>query len=1115
MKNHAALKRSHCSIPDELVARESLPSAQEGTHAKPDAAFAQQEAAASAVKAVTQPASKTGAPAKHQPSGLSGAGLGPKLPSRTAKAKGTAAAVAPVVKDTSSQGAGEQRPCSQQAVGSGPGARASDTAVKLPANIQQLADELLKMVQEAKLGDDSPDSPAADDSVDMGQLQSLTDLLLQDMSGPGGMDLQALAQQLREQAQADQGPSSSSPRPNSQEAGGALQDDMQAEAVKSSALRGLMQQTKKTVEEQAKLGRMGTAATGAGASGSGARSGGAGGRRAGRGAGAAGAAAGGAGFPFADLLGSLGGAGGLLGGLGGAAGGEESSFMVDFIMQNLLSKDVLYGPLKEIRDKYPPWLAEQAASGSLPDHELQRYRLQLEAIEQVCCHYETAPKDFKRLLELVQQMQQHGDPPKAIVDEISSSTQASTTEPGADDEVPGKQRPDTLASMILSGWLKKKSQSKSLLAKKYQKRWFELTDETLAYAKDPKELKEANIVVFSLLECQWVKRIDEIKLEMRFPERVLRVAAESPGQADKWLHAMERNQIITAFTIEADSDEGESPVVKAAPAKPAVQKAAPLLRQISPPKSQSLQLPERPPSPRSLLANPRMGNMMMSTPTKAQPSEDDPEQEVQPFHSSGSERDSQALPCNTERYDSPVRTRSAEPGRSSDRAARLNIPLQHPPPAPNAPALTAAAAAATVTANSPSPAYDSPRFKPLTAKVQDEYSPTLRSVNSANSCSLVEDAASEAAVRVERAHSPASSSARGTGARRPPLPPVPAQDVLTLDQPASHTNGVGHGSRPGSAASSRFSAERHKLLPSAAQEERLELSPAPQPAPVPSTVSRPGAGLSRSLPRPQPPAADQVVLLSPEAAGAARIRSAGPRAGASSTSTQGLSGAATSRVMQQPPASQPSHSQAGVSEENWVEEDWDADSSDGEAHSTPAASSRSISNTPRTAGSAKTSGLVYKASTAQPQQMAHRDADVDSAMGSTVSRTRPVAPTPQQPQAVHSRVEQQPDRLAAAASGQPLMRSSWDSDDDEGAGVQRQHHPPVQPSPPAALQQPRKGPNQVKVQGRLEDSDEMQDLRQVAGSGQVRMHKNQMFAAQPDSGVTADAAFVEENWDSD
>ncbi|GFH05954.1 uncharacterized protein HaLaN_00505, partial [Haematococcus lacustris] len=294
------------------------------------------------------------------------------------------------------------------------------------------------MVQEAKLGDDSPDSPAADDSVDMGQLQSLTDLLLQDMSGPGGMDLQALAQQLSEQAQADQGPSSSSPRHDSQKAGGASQDDMQAEAVKSSALRGLMQQTKKTVEEQAKLGRMGTAATGAGASGSGARAGGAGGRRAGRGAGAAGAAAGGAGFPFADLLGSLGGAGGLLGGLGGAAGGEESSFMVDFIMQNLLSKDVLYGPLKEIRDKYPPWLAEQAASGSLPDHELQRYRLQLEAIEQVCCHYETAPKDFKRLLELVQQMQQHGDPPKAIVDEISSSTQASTTEPGADDEVPGE-----------------------------------------------------------------------------------------------------------------------------------------------------------------------------------------------------------------------------------------------------------------------------------------------------------------------------------------------------------------------------------------------------------------------------------------------------------------------------------------------------------------------------------------------------------------------------------------------------------------------------------------------------------------------------------------------------
>ena len=36
--------------------------------------------------------------------------------------------------------------------------------------------------------------------------------------------------------------------------------------------------------------------------------------------------------------------------------------MVDFILKSLLSKEILYGPLVEIRDKYPAWLLKQKQS---------------------------------------------------------------------------------------------------------------------------------------------------------------------------------------------------------------------------------------------------------------------------------------------------------------------------------------------------------------------------------------------------------------------------------------------------------------------------------------------------------------------------------------------------------------------------------------------------------------------------------------------------------------------------------------------------------------------------------------------------------------------------------
>lgn len=51
---------------------------------------------------------------------------------------------------------------------------------------------------------------------------------------------------------------------------------------------------------------------------------------------------------------------------------------------------------------------------------------------------------------------------------------------------------------------------------KYQRRWFELTSDTLTYAKDRKELTDGDgdIEVFAVHELKYVKKLEDEKLEV-------------------------------------------------------------------------------------------------------------------------------------------------------------------------------------------------------------------------------------------------------------------------------------------------------------------------------------------------------------------------------------------------------------------------------------------------------------------------------------------------------------------------------------------------------------------------------------------------------------------------
>lgn len=110
--------------------------------------------------------------------------------------------------------------------------------------------------------------------------------------------------------------------------------------------------------------------------------------------------------------------------------GKEPDFnggvfpMMQGMMMNLLSKDVLYPALNELRIKYPSWLKEKKSALKSDDYE--NYSKQYKLVCEICSEYdkesdrdseETKKKRFDRLMGLMQKMQKYGQPPQELVGE--------------------------------------------------------------------------------------------------------------------------------------------------------------------------------------------------------------------------------------------------------------------------------------------------------------------------------------------------------------------------------------------------------------------------------------------------------------------------------------------------------------------------------------------------------------------------------------------------------------------------------------------------------------------------------------------------------------------------
>jgi len=102
---------------------------------------------------------------------------------------------------------------------------------------------------------------------------------------------------------------------------------------------------------------------------------------------------------------------------------EDFSSVVDNMMRQLLSKDIMYVPMKSICERFPNWLAEHASQQTKEEYE--NYGRMYQAFQKLVMVYETEPDNFPRLMELMQDLQECGQPPAEIIKDLAPGLELS------------------------------------------------------------------------------------------------------------------------------------------------------------------------------------------------------------------------------------------------------------------------------------------------------------------------------------------------------------------------------------------------------------------------------------------------------------------------------------------------------------------------------------------------------------------------------------------------------------------------------------------------------------------------------------------------------------------
>eukprot|EP01042_Synura_sphagnicola_P003965 gene3965-4978_t len=103
--------------------------------------------------------------------------------------------------------------------------------------------------------------------------------------------------------------------------------------------------------------------------------------------------------------------------------GEKEDYheVIDGVMRQLLSRDLMYDPIKQVCDKFPEWLALH--KDNLVEAEYTTYGKQYQVFQKLLAVYDTEPENLPRLMELMFELQEYGQPPAEIIKGLAPGLQ--------------------------------------------------------------------------------------------------------------------------------------------------------------------------------------------------------------------------------------------------------------------------------------------------------------------------------------------------------------------------------------------------------------------------------------------------------------------------------------------------------------------------------------------------------------------------------------------------------------------------------------------------------------------------------------------------------------------
>lgn len=99
-------------------------------------------------------------------------------------------------------------------------------------------------------------------------------------------------------------------------------------------------------------------------------------------------------------------------------GGGNFEKVVQSVVGELLSEDVLRSPMEQMHAAFGDWLPANRAA--LPDSDVARYEKQADIVGQICAEYKRSGTDTARVMALLHEMQETGAPPPAVMEKLGN-----------------------------------------------------------------------------------------------------------------------------------------------------------------------------------------------------------------------------------------------------------------------------------------------------------------------------------------------------------------------------------------------------------------------------------------------------------------------------------------------------------------------------------------------------------------------------------------------------------------------------------------------------------------------------------------------------------------------